>query len=360
MNRSVVVVAAVLAVLFAVLFGWRWARTDSTQSLAMPPTDVAAFVVRAESVPAGLEAVGTLQAVREVMLASETAGRVVDIHFEGGVRVKRGERIVQLFDAPERADRAAAEARAELARAQLARSRSLKVQGVESQQLLDQRQAELEQALAEIQQLDARIAQKVVRAPFAGELGIRRVNPGQYVNAGDPLFTLTAIDELYVNFNVPQQELSKVRVGGVVEVTSDAWPGHTFTGRINAVEPVIGADTRNLTVQALLPNPDRLLRPGMYVTARLVLPPEQNTIAVPVTAIQTSASGSSVIVVRGPNSAREGIAEVVPVQTGRRIGERVLVIKGLSPGDVVISEGQLRVQHGSKVRVTRLIEGQAG
>lgn len=360
MNRSVVIVAAVLTVLFALLFGWRWARTAPSEQFAMPPTDVAALVVHAQVVPASIEAVGTLQAIREVLLASETAGRVVTIHFDGGGRVKQGASIVQLFDAPERADRAAAQARADLARSQLARSRSLKVQGAESQQLLDQRQAELDQALAEIQQLDARIAQKVVRAPFAGELGIRRVNPGQYVNAGDPLFSLTAIDQLYVNFTVPQQELAKVRAGGTVEVSADAWPGRMFTAQINAVEPVIGADTRNLTVQALLSNSERLLRPGMYVTARLMLPPDQNAIAVPATAIQTSASGNSVIIVRGPNSTREGTAEIAPVQTGRRLGERVVVTQGLSPGDVVVSEGQLRVQHGAKVRVARLVEENAG
>ncbi|MET0656746.1 MAG: efflux RND transporter periplasmic adaptor subunit, partial [Steroidobacteraceae bacterium] len=232
MNRSVIVVAAVLAALFALLFAWRWARTAPDEQFAVAPTDVAALVVRTEAIPAAIEAVGSLQAVREVLLASETAGRVVAIHFDGGGRVKQGAPIVELFDAPERADRAAAQARADLARAQLARSQSLQLKGAESQQLLDQRQAELDQALAEIQQLDARIAQKLVRAPFAGELGIRRVNPGQYVSAGDPLFSLTAIDQLYVNFTVPQQELGKVHVDGTVEVLADAWPDRRFTARI--------------------------------------------------------------------------------------------------------------------------------
>jgi membrane fusion protein, multidrug efflux system len=355
MNRSVLLVTAVLASLFVCLFGWRWARTAPAGEFSMPPTAVAAMIIRQEAIPAALETVGTLQAVREVMLAPETAGRVVAIRFEAGGRVEQGAPIIELFDAPERADRAAAQARADLARAQLNRSRELASKGAESHQLLEQRQAELDQALASVQQLDARIAQKVVRAPFAGDLGIRRVNPGQYVNAGDPLASLSAIDRLYVNFTVPQQELAKIRVDGVVEVSVDAWPGRAFAARINAVEPVIGADTRNVTVQAVLPNPDRLLRPGMYVTARLVLPPEQNAIAVPATAIQTSASGESVVLVRGPSSSSEGTAEIAPVQTGRRIGERVVVTKGLSAGDVVVSEGQLRVQHGAKVKVTRLI-----
>lgn len=356
MNRSVIVVAAVLAALFASLFGWRWARTAPAAPFAPPPTTVAAFVVRPEAVPVSIEAVGTLQAVREVMLAPETAGRVVAIRFEAGRQVAQGAPIIELFSAPEHADRAAAQARADLARSQLERSKSLAYKGAESQQLLDQRQAELDQALAEIAQLDARIVQKTVHAPFAGDLGIRRVNLGQYVNAGDPIATLTAIDELYVNFTLPQQELAKVQRNRVVEVTVDAWPDRVFTARVNAVEPVVGTQTRNLTVQAVLPNPERLLRPGMYVTARLVLPAQVGGITVPTTAIQTSASGNSVVLIRGDNNTKEGTAEIKPVQTGRRVGERVVVTDGLTAGDVVVSEGQIRVQPGAKVAVSRLVE----
>ena len=360
MNRSVLVIAAVLATFFALLLGWRWARTAPPERFVVPPTPVAAIIVKSEPVPAAIEAMGTLQAVREVMLAPETAGRIVAIRFEAGSRVAAGAPIVELFDAPERADHAAAQARADLARAQLERSKALAFKGAESQQWLDQRQAELDQALAEVEQFDARIIQKVVHAPFAGDLGIRRVNPGQYVNAGDPIATLIAIDELYVNFTVPQQELARVKMGGTVEVSVDAWPDRVFSGRVNALEPVIATETRNLTVQALLPNPERLLRPGMYVTARLLLPPELDAIVLPGTAILTSSSGASVVRVSGAHNQREGTAEIVSVQTGRRVGERVVVTHGLSPGDVVVSEGQLRVQPGAKVAVARIVNTQAG
>lgn len=359
MNKSVVIVAALLAVLFASVFGWRSARTAAPAQFQAPPTMVAAIVVRPESVPAALEAVGTLQAVREVMLAPETAGRVVAIRFEAGRQVPAGAPIVELFDAPERADLAAAQARAELAGTRQQRAKALAAQGAQSQQLLQQRQAELDQALAEIKQLEARIAQKTVRAPFAGDLGIRRVNPGQYVSAGDPIVSLTAIDDLYVNFNIPQQELAKVQMNGAVEVEADAFPGRVFAAHINAIEPMIGAQSRNLTVQAVLPNPERLLRPGMYVTARLILPAEANAIALPTTAIQTSAAGASVVLIRGPNNSHEGTADMQSVQTGRRVGERVVVTQGLAAGDVVVSEGQLRVQPGAKVTVSRLVEQEA-
>jgi multidrug efflux system membrane fusion protein len=340
-----------LALLAVGLFAWRQARTATPPPSTPPPVAVAAMQVRAEAAPAGLEAVGNIQAVRQVMLAPETAGRVAAIRFEPGARVAQGALLLQLDDAPERADRASAVARAELARVQHERARQLLATGFSPRATVDERKAELDQALAAVRQLDARIAQKAVRAPFAGDLGVRRVNPGQYVNPGDPIATLTALDPVYVNFSVPQQELAKLRVGGVVGVASDAWPGRTFTARLTTVEPAIGADTRNIWVQALLANPDRALRPGMYVNARLELPPEPNALLVPVTAIQTTAAGDSIILIRGPQATRGGSAHPVPVETGRRIGNRVVVSKGLKPGDVIVTEGQIRVQPGAKVRV---------
>ena len=175
----------------------------------------------------------------------------------------------RLYDAPERADRAAAAARANFARIQLARSSELAPTGAEPREILEQRRAELAQAGAAVSQLDARIAQKRIRAPFAGSIGIRRVNLGQYLNPGDTVATLTDLDQLYVDFNLPQQELGRLSVGQTVRVTSDSWPGRSFTARVNAIEPRIGEDTRNVVVQAVLANPGHVLRPGMYVTCLL-------------------------------------------------------------------------------------------
>lgn len=343
--RGLVIVLAGVAVLFAGLFGWRHARTAPPPRAAPPPTLVTAVAVQPQDVPAGLEAVGTLQAVHQVTLAPETAGRVTEIRFEGGARVGAGAVLIQLDDRPERADRAAAQARAELARVQLERSQKLAPTGFEPRVTTDQRRADFNAAAAAVNQLDARIAQKQVRAPFAGELGLRRVNPGQYLNPGDPIATLTALDTLFVNFTVPQQEFGKLRVGGAVEVVSDAFPGRSFTARVNAIEPQVGGDTRNVSVQAQMANPGQVLRPGMYVTARLVLPPQPNALVVPATAIQTSASGDSVVLVR------QGKAHPAPVQAGRRVGDRVVIASGLKPGDVVVTDGQLRVQPGAPVKV---------
>lgn len=352
--RPIMLAIAGIVLIFGGLYAWRTVRSAAPVGSAPPPVAVAATIVTPTDVPAALEAVGSLRAVREVMLAPEVAGRVVAVQFTAGARVGAGAVLVQLYDAPERADRRAAQARADFAGAQLARSRELAPLGAESRDLLQQRQAERDQAVAAVQQLDARITQKQVRAPFAGEIGLRRINLGQYLNPGDAIATLTALDTLYVDFAVPQQDLARLRVGAVVRVAADAWAGRNFTARVSAIEPRIGEDTRNVMVQATLANPDRALRPGMYVTAALDLPPQQGALVVPTTAIQTSASGDSVTVVRGANAAQQGKAEMVAVTTGRRFGNKVVVTGGLKPGDVVVSEGQLRVQPGADVRVVRL------
>jgi multidrug efflux system membrane fusion protein len=336
----------ILVLVFGGVFLWRSTRqAASANAYAPPPVEVAAEPVRFEPLPQSIEASGSLQAVREVTLAPEVAGRIVAIRFEAGSSVAAGAPIVQLIDAPERADHAAAASRASFARIQYERSRELAPTGAEPRQMLQQREAELAQARAAIQQVDARIVQKTIRAPFAGRIGIRRVNPGQYVNAGDPLATLTALDRLYVNFTVPQQALSRLRTGGTVMVRSDAYPDRSFTARINAIEPMVGQDTRNVSVQATLANPGLILRSGLYVTASIEQPTRPQAIVVPATAIMTSASGDSVLVVR------DGKAVPVPVVTGERVGERIVVEQGLKPGDIVVTSGQLRVQPGGSVTI---------
>ena len=354
--RAIVMTVAALAVILGGLFLWRTLRNGQQAGWQPQAVPVAAIRVVPRDVPASLDAVGTLTAVREVTLSSEVAGRISAINFHAGTNVRAGALLVQLYDGPERADRQAAQARASFSSIQLARSEQLAPTGAEPRELLQQRRAERDQAVAAVRQIDARLIQKQVRAPFSGEIGIRRVNLGQYVNPGDPVATLTALDQLYVEFALPQQELGRLTPGSTVSVASDAYPGRTFTARMNAVEPRISEDTRNVTVQATLANPDRALRPGMYVTASLNLPPQSGALVVPATAIQTSAQGDSVIVIRGKDARNGGKAEIVPVQTGRRIGNDVVIDKGLKAGDMVVSEGQLRIQPGAEVKVSRLVQ----
>ncbi|WP_226633416.1 efflux RND transporter periplasmic adaptor subunit [Novosphingobium profundi] len=358
-TRTIIVTVLVLVVLMAALYGWRTWRMGGGAGWPQQATPVTATVLAARTVPDTMDVVGSLSAVREVTLAPETSGRVSGLHFRAGQHVGANALIVQLYDGPEKADLAAARARADFAALQLKRSEELAPTGAEPREVLQQRRAELAQARAEVGQIEARLRQKQVRAPFSGKLGIRRVNPGQYMNPGDPVATLTALDRLYVDFTLPQQDLGRLGDGTSLTLTSDAWPGRTFTARISTIEPQVSKDTRNVTAQAVLANPDGALRPGMYVSVALKLGEQDDALVLPVTAIQTSAQGDSVIVIRGENARKGGKAEIVPVTTGRRMGDEVVVTGKLSPGDVVVAQGQLRVQPGSEVTVAQLIGSEA-
>jgi multidrug efflux system membrane fusion protein len=353
LGRALLIALAGLVCLFALAYGVRvWRHAGGPAMGPPPPLGVPAIIVAAEALPQSLDAIGSLQAVRQVTLASEVAGRVTAIRFASGDTVPAGAVLVQLYDAPERADRAVAQSRARFAQLNYRRSQQLVPTGAASAQELEQNQDELAQAEASVQQIDARLVQKTIRAPFAGQIGLRRVDLGQYLSAGDPIATLTDLDRLYVNFSVPQQALSKLRIGGAVEIHIDAYPDRRFVARLNAIEPVVGGDTRNVSAQAILANPDHALRPGLFASVRIVQPPRPGAILLPDTAIQTSASGDSVLVVRGRTPMREGAAQAVAVTTGEKVGDRVVVESGLVPGDVVIPYGQLRIQPGAAVRVT--------
>ncbi|MBJ7532775.1 efflux RND transporter periplasmic adaptor subunit [Rhodomicrobium vannielii ATCC 17100] len=334
---------AILTTVFSGVYAWRSMRLQSSGPQALPPIEVEAMTVEPKAVPQELDAIGSLSSVNEVTITPEVAGRVISIDFEAGAEVAAGAELLRLYDAPERADLETAKAKLEFARLQFDRAQELAPKGAESRQMLQQRAAELAQGEAAVRLAEARLTQRTIRAPFAGRLGVRRVNLGQYVNAGEPLVTLTALDRLYVNFTLPQQELSKLANGGKVSVRTDAWPERDFEARINAIEPVVAAETRNISVQATLANADGALRPGLYVTAKVILPPRARAILVPVTAVVTGPSGDTAYVVRGGN------VEIVPVETGRRFGPHVVVERGLKGGDVVITTGQLRLQPGAAI-----------
>jgi len=350
--KPVAIAAVGLIAVFGAMYTWRQTHAAPAGHFEMPPLPVSTVKVQPRSATNELQAIGSLQAVREVLLAPDTAGRVTAIHFEAGQTVKQGEVLVQLYDAPEQADRAAAVVKADFAQLQLKRSEGLAPTGAEPRELLEQRKAEVDQARAAVKQLDARIQQKTIRAPFSGQIGIRRINPGQYLNAGDAIATLTQLEPLYLNFTLPQQELSKLKVGASVRVSVDSAPDRLFQAKVSSIEPRINGETRNAVVQAQLPNPDRLLKSGMYATAHLELPATAEAIALPLTAIQTSASGDSVVLVQEINAEGLGKAVTVPVTTGRRLGEEVLLTKGVKAGDVVVTTGQIRLPPGATVKIT--------
>lgn len=341
-----------LIVVFSMLYTWRANRNSGAEYQPLPPIPVSTIRAEPRSVADQLQAVASLQAVREVLLAPDTSGRVTGINFEAGQFVKEGDVLIQLYDAPEQADRAAAKAKADFAQLELRRSQALASSGAGSRELLEQRMSEAAQSAAEVKQLDARIQQKVIRAPFSGQLGIRRINPGQYLNAGDEIATLTQLNPLYVNFTLPQQDLPKLTLGALVQVTVDAAPDRVFTARVSTIEPRIDRETRNIAIQALLPNTDQFLKSGMYAMARLTLPASNDAIVLPQTAIQTSASGDSIVLVQDVNAQGIGKTVAVPVITGRRVGDDVIVTRGVKAGDIVVAVGQNRLPPGAVVKIS--------
>jgi multidrug efflux system membrane fusion protein len=320
-----------------------------------PPTPVAAVPAQSGPLPQFLGGIGTVMAIRQVDVSPEVEGRVVEILFEPGAAVSQGQPLVQLNDAPEQADLASFRAQVALAEANVQRTQRLARSDFATQATLDQNQALLEQARAGIARTEALIAQKLVKAPFAGQLGIRQVELGQHVEPGTELVTLTDLDRLYVNFTVPEQTRAAVRTGQAVEITVDAYPGRTFEARLTTIEPQVDPATRTIKLQATMANPGRLLLPGMFANARIVLPPQPDVVTVPETAVTHTLYGDSVFVVRQEGADKDGKPVQKAVQTFVRTGEvvngRVAILEGVAAGDLIVESGQLKLQSGAPVRV---------
>ncbi len=353
---SIAMTIMVLAVVFGALYFWRSMNVEQNQARPRQAVPVAAIRIREHVAPSTLTAVGGLSAVNEVVLAPEVAGRVTAIDFESGDKVKRGDFLVQLYNGREKADLSATRAAEKLASAQLERTKTLTPLGAESEELLSQRIAEHEQAQAAVEQAESRLQLKKITAPFSGTLGIKRIDLGEYLNPGDRVATLTDLSRLHVEFSVPQQQLSEIEENSLVHVTTDAYPDQVFEARVNTIEPQVDEATRNVVVQASLANPDGRLRPGMYVSASLQLSENRTALMVPITAVMSSAQGNSVVVIKGDNPMESGTAAMVPVQVGQRIENAVIIESGLATGDVVVTEGQNRIQPQAPLKVTQKVE----
>ncbi len=358
--KTVPIVVASVSLIGGGLWYWRTCHAGASGWSGGGPIDVVAIGLKPEVAPVNLEALGELRAVRQVMVSSEVAGRVVAISFKPGQQVKAGDLLVQLDDAAERAELAAAKAAAEFAQRQWARASELVSAGAVSSETLQQRQADRDQSAAQVQRLEVRILQKQIRAPFAGELGLRRIDLGQYLNPGEVVATLTNLDHLYVDFDVPQQELGRIRIGSPLNVRVDKPDAKPIGATVSAIEPQVGRDTRNATVQAEMRNDSQRLQPGMYATVSVELPSEIDALMLPASAVMTSPSGDTAVVVRNLSPEKVGKAEIVPIVVDRRIGDQVVIKKGLSAGDVVVTEGQLRVRPGGDLRVVDRIQPVAG
>src|ERR1700736_3981880 len=355
-----VIVGLSLAIVLVVLYGYNWLRTQGMAayfaSNKPPPAQISAAEVKIEAVPRFAAGIGSVTAVHQVTINPEVGGRVTKIFFEPGATVKAGDPLVQINDAPERGDLASYEAQARWAEITHQRSSQLAQRQFEARETVDQKQSQLEQARAMIIKTEAVIAQKLIRAPFSGQLGTRQIEVGQYLTPGARIVTLTDLSTLYVNFTLPSQMRPQISVGQRVNVTADAFPGRIFTAEISTIEPQISADTRTMAIQATMPNPDDALLPGMFVNAAVVLPPQPDMLVLPETAIDYTLYGDSVYVIREDGKDAKGNpilkAMRTPIKAGDRMGGKVAILDGLKPGERVVAAGQVKVQNGAQVTIS--------
>jgi membrane fusion protein (multidrug efflux system) len=323
-------------------------------SFQPPPEAVTTTVARQDEWPARLSAIGSVAAVRGVTVSADLSGIVEAITFDSGRPVAAGAVLVRLDTKQEKAQLAAAASQRDLAKINLDRARALVEQGVLAQSELDRTSAEHEQAEARVGEIRATIDRKQIRAPFSGVLGIRQVNLGQFLSGGDPVVSLQAIDPVYVNFSVPQQDLAKLRIGAEVRVASEGLAGAAPIGRITAIDSIVSEATRNVEVQATLANPGGRLRPGTFVKAEVAVGTSQTVVALPASAISYAPYGDSVFVVGDLDSPGgtnyRGVRQQF-VKLGGARGDQVAVLTGLKPGDEVVTSGAFKLRTGAAIRV---------
>jgi len=324
-----------------------------------PPDAVTTIVAHQEEWSASVSAIGTVAAVQGVTVSADLPGTVERIAFESGTAVREGEVLALLDTRQEQAQLAAAEAQRDLARLTFERMQGLLNERVISQSEFDRATAEQRQGDARVGEIRAAIARKTIRAPFSGVLGIRRVNLGQYLSGGDALVTLQSLNPIYVNFGVPQQSSSQMRVGRTVRITADSLPGLEFTGRVTAIDSIVDEATRNIQVQATLANPGGKLRPGMFVQAAAGVGSSSTIVALPASAISYAPFGDSVFVVtdlKNPaGQTYRGVRQQF-VKLGPARGDQIAVTSGVKPGDEVVTSGLFKLRNGAAVVVNNKVK----
>ena len=362
-TKRMVIMLSVAALVFGGIYGFQQFRNKMIKQAiggqANPPQAISTTVAQFSTWQPTVEAVGTLRAEMGATLAAEVNGLVTAIRFDSGKMAQAGQVLVELNAAPLTGQLAQLQASAALAKQNYERDAAqLKIQAV-SQAQVDSNAANLKSAQAQVAAQQALIAQKTIRAPFAGKLGIRQVDLGQYVAPGTAIVSLQKLDPINLDFTVPQGQMDLVRVGAKVSVASNAKPNQTYVGYISAIESQIDTATRNLKVRVKLANPHGELLPGMFATARVADGATQQYITLPNMTIAYNPYGSTVFVVKSTGKGADGKDKLTVEQrfvtTGMTRGDQVAVTAGLKAGETVVTAGQLKLHNGSSVFVNNSI-----
>lgn len=344
---------AIVIVILAILAGVKFMQIKTM--MAMPPPaqveTIATATAHMESWPDTLSAVGSVNAAQGVTVAPEIAGTISELDFESGASVKQGDLLLKLDASTEEAQLRASQAQAEWAKVSVERQRKLAADKTASQSELDQAEAAWKQAEANVDNIQAVINKKTIRAPFTGKLGIRLVNLGEQLDVGKRIVSLQALTPIYVDFSLPQQEFAQLQGGLKVRAMADSYPSNRFEGEIAAINPDLDEVTRSVRVRARFENQDELLRAGMFVRVTVVLPQKRPVLVIPATAILSAPYGDSVFVV-GPdaNNSTNLVVEQKFVRTGRSYGDFMSVDSGLKEGERVATYGIFKLRNHMNVR----------
>ena len=357
MLKKIFVTCFVLIVVVGPLVGIKVSQIKtliaSGANFQMPAETVSTAVVEEASWKQTLSAVGSLKAVQGVLVSSEVAGKITEIHFKSGETVEAGQLLVELDVSTELAQLAAAKADANLAKINLDRAAKLRESNTVAQAELDTANASYLAASAQVTNIEAILEKKRITAPFGGRLGIRMVDLGQYLNSGEPIVSLQSMDPIYVDFSFPQNWVSKISIGMPVEITVDAFPDRAFTGQLTAITPEIDESTRTIGLQGTLENPKGELLPGMFAQAAVVLPQEDTLKIMPKTAIMYASYGDSVFVVMDQDGQKT--VEQRFVRLGESRGDFVSVTEGVEVGDTVVSAGAFKLRNGMSIMVNNSV-----
>jgi membrane fusion protein (multidrug efflux system) len=365
MKKRMVIMLVAVGIVLGGLVGFNWFKGYMMQkymaSAPVPASTVTSMKADYQQWQPQLSAVGTLRAVRGVDVTTEVAGLVRTLEFKSGDEVKGGQVLVQLNADSDIAQLHALEAAADLASTVYERDKQQLAAEVISKAQVDTDAADLKSKRAQVAQQAALVEKKTLRAPFAGKLGISTVNPGQYLNAGDKVVTLQTIDPIYIDFNLPQQQLPQVAIGQKVTLAADAYKGVTFEGRVNAINPKVDTNTRNVQIEATIPNAKRQLLPGMFATVKLNSGDEQRYLTLPQTSITYNPYGDTVFVVKASDKKDDKgnailTAQQVFVTTGPTRGDQIAILKGVEPGMEIVTSGQVKLKNGAPVVINNAVQ----
>jgi membrane fusion protein, multidrug efflux system len=365
MKKRMVIMLVAVGVLLGGIVGYNAFKGYMMQkymaSTPAPTSTVSAMTAEYQQWQPQLSAVGTLRAVRGVDVTTEIAGLVRSLEFKSGDEVKAGQVLAQLNADSDIAQLHSLEAAADLASTVYERDKAQLAAEVISKAQVDTDAGDLKSKRAQVAQQAALVNKKTIRAPFAGKLGISTVNPGQYLNTGDKLVTLQQIDPIYIDFMLPQQQLPQISIGQKVTLLVDAYKGATFDGKVNAINPKVDANTRNVQIEATVPNARRQLLPGMFATVKVNSGDEQRHLTLPQTAITYNPYGDTVFVLKQSDKKDEKgnpifTAQQVFVTTGPTRGDQVAIVKGVEAGAQVVTSGQVKLKNGAPVVINNAVQ----